>query len=107
MSLTYGYDLKAHDDKMIEAPVEINKILMQIVLPGAAIMNHLPFRAYICSAYFHNNGPFPFSVQYIHSWIPFYSYEAMAQRSRTLSRRMRDEPINFVRQSLVCSNQHS
>ncbi|KAI0253721.1 cytochrome P450 [Lactifluus subvellereus] len=82
MSLTYGYDLKTHDDKMIEAPVEINKILMQIVLPGAAIMNHLPF------------------LQYIHSWIPYYSYETMARRSRVLCQRMRDDPINFVRQSM-------
>jgi hypothetical protein len=53
MSMTYGYDLKTYDDKMIEAPVEINKVLMQIVLPGAAVMNYLPFCAYMCSGSFH------------------------------------------------------
>jgi hypothetical protein len=46
MSLTYGYDVKTNDDEMLEAPVEVNKILAQIVLPGAVLMNHLPFRAY-------------------------------------------------------------
>ena len=45
MSITYGYDLKTYDDKMIEAPVEINKVLAHIVLPGAAVMNYLPFCA--------------------------------------------------------------
>jgi hypothetical protein len=47
MSLTYGYDVKTNDDQMLEAPVEVNKILAQIVLPGAVLMNYLPFRAYI------------------------------------------------------------
>jgi hypothetical protein len=35
------------------------------------------------------------------------SYEAMAQRSRELSQRMRDEPIDFVRKAMVCSSQCS
>ncbi|KAH9976352.1 cytochrome P450 [Lactifluus volemus] len=82
MSLTYGYDVKTNDDEMLEAPVEVNKILAQIVLPGAVLMNHLPF------------------LQYIHSWIPFYSYENMARRSKELCRRMRDEPMSFVQKTM-------
>jgi hypothetical protein len=44
MSLTYGYDLKEGDD-MIAAPVQATKILSECVLPGAALVNHLPFCA--------------------------------------------------------------
>jgi hypothetical protein len=48
MSLTYGYDLKTYNDELIKAPVEINKVLEQIVLPGAVLINHIPFSAVTC-----------------------------------------------------------
>lgn len=43
MSLVYGYDLK-ENDKIIEAPVQLSRMLAYFVLPGAALVNHLPFR---------------------------------------------------------------
>jgi hypothetical protein len=43
MSLTYGYDLKENDDILV--PVRYTgDIMAQVVLPGAALVNHLPFR---------------------------------------------------------------
>jgi hypothetical protein len=44
MSLTYGYDLKEGDD-MIAAPVQATEILSRLILPGAALVNNLPFCA--------------------------------------------------------------
>ena len=44
MSLTYGYDLKDRD-KILEAPVQASKILGPLILPGATLVNHLPFCA--------------------------------------------------------------
>ena len=44
MSLTYGYDLKEGGD-MIAAPVQVAKALVPLILPGAALVNHLPFCA--------------------------------------------------------------
>jgi len=44
MSLTYGYDLK-EGDPMIAAPTQTAEILVQLILPGAAMVNHLPFCA--------------------------------------------------------------
>ena len=46
MSLTYGYDLKEGDD-MIAAPVQVNEMLIPFLLPGASMVNHLPFRAVV------------------------------------------------------------
>lgn len=43
MSLTYGYDLKGNDDNMIAAPVQATEMLSQLILPGAVLVNHLPF----------------------------------------------------------------
>ena len=44
MSLTYGYDLK-DGDKILEAPVQTAKLMSQLMLPGATLVNHLPFCA--------------------------------------------------------------
>ena len=42
MSLTYGYDAK-DDDKILEAPIQAAKLVSPLILPGAAMINHLPF----------------------------------------------------------------
>jgi hypothetical protein len=44
MSLTYGYDLKEGDD-MIAAPTQTAETLVQLLLPGAAMVNHIPICA--------------------------------------------------------------
>jgi hypothetical protein len=44
MSLTYGYDLKEGDD-IIAAPVQATEMMSCAVLPGAALVNTLPFCA--------------------------------------------------------------
>ena len=44
MSLTYGYDLKEGDD-MIAAPTRAAETLVQLLLPGAAMVNHIPICA--------------------------------------------------------------
>jgi hypothetical protein len=44
MSLTYGYDLK-DGDKILEAPVQTAGLMSPLMLPGAALVNHLPFCA--------------------------------------------------------------
>jgi hypothetical protein len=45
MSLTYGYDLK-DGDKILEAPQQVTNIMSQLLLPGATLVNYLPFRAF-------------------------------------------------------------
>jgi hypothetical protein len=44
MSLTYGYDLKDGDDFMA-APIQAIELMSRVILPGAALVNHLPFCA--------------------------------------------------------------
>ena len=43
MHLTYGYDLKENDDILVPAR-RISEIMSKLVLPGAALINHFPFR---------------------------------------------------------------
>jgi hypothetical protein len=42
MSVTFGYDLK-DGDKILEAPEWAAEVLTSLVMPGAALVNHLPF----------------------------------------------------------------
>jgi hypothetical protein len=104
MSLTFGYDLK-DGDKFLEAPVQVAKIMSPLVLPGAALVNNLPFcalsKTFLPSKYIVSQ---LFSVRYIPSWVPFLSYEPLAQIVRKLSERMRNEPIDFVKNALVCGD---
>ena len=44
MSFTYGYDLK-DGDKILEAPNQASELLSPLILPGATLVNHLPFCA--------------------------------------------------------------
>ncbi|KAH9042935.1 cytochrome P450 [Lactarius deliciosus] len=81
MRLTYGYDLKENDD-MLVPPKRAIKIITQFVLPGAALINHLPF------------------LRHLPSWVPWFKYEPLASECRELARRMKDEPMDFVRNSM-------
>lgn len=82
MSLTYGYNLKGNDDRMIAAPVQSTEMLSQLILPGAVLVNHLPF------------------LQRIPSWVPWFNYESLARKGRELSSRMANEPFNFVKNAM-------
>jgi hypothetical protein len=44
MSLTYGYDLK-DGDKILEAPHRTTALMAPLILPGAALVNHVPICA--------------------------------------------------------------
>ncbi|KAH9039825.1 cytochrome P450 [Lactarius pseudohatsudake] len=81
MRLTYGYDLKENDD-MLVPPKRVIEIMTRFVLPGAALVNHLPF------------------LRRLPSWVPWFKYEPLASECRELSRRMKNEPIDFVRNSV-------
>jgi hypothetical protein len=104
MSLTYGYDLK-DGDKILDAPTGAVEMLSPLLLPGRALVNHLPF----CTI---QNVIFPIImashndvlVRHIPSWVPFLSYEPFARTVKKLSERIRNEPIDFVKNALVCGD---
>ena len=100
MSLTYGYDLK-DGDKILEAPVQAGETMSPLLLPGGALVNLLPacFRFSPCHTSRYSR---PFLVRYIPSWVPYLSYQPLARIGKNLSERIRNEPIDFVKNALVC-----
>ena len=101
MSATYGYDLK-DGDKILEAPVQTSDTLTTLTLPGAALVNDIPICGLLLYPSHASSVSQVFSVRYIPSWVPYFSYKPMARRLRKLSERMRNEPIDFVKNALVC-----
>ncbi|KAI9437411.1 cytochrome P450 [Lactarius psammicola] len=81
MRLTYGYDLKVND-KILIPPRRTSDIMGHFFLPGAAAVNYLPF------------------LRRLPSWVPWFKYEPLASECREMARRMKDEPIEFVRNSM-------
>ncbi|KAH9051252.1 cytochrome P450 [Lactarius vividus] len=79
--LSYGYDLKENDD-MLYPPKRVGDIMKQFFAPGTALVNHFPI------------------LKRLPSWVPLFKYEPLASESRELVRRMKDEPLNFVRKSM-------
>ena len=104
MSVTYDYNLKI-GDKILEAPVQVLKMMSQLTLPGRALVNQLSFRTVLNFVLSVMAMPHSFySVRYIPSWVPYFSYEPLVRIGRTMSERIRNEPINFVKDALVCGN---
>ncbi|KAH9174424.1 cytochrome P450 [Lactarius sanguifluus] len=81
MSLVYGYDLKENDE-IIKAPVELVHMTSRLLLPGATLVNHLPF------------------LRHIPSWVPWFSYESLVRLGRELSQKTMNEPIDFVKSAM-------
>ncbi|KAH8994455.1 cytochrome P450 [Lactarius akahatsu] len=81
MRLTYGYDLKDNDD-MLVPPRGVVNITKQFMLPGAALVNDLPF------------------LRHLPSWVPWFKYEPLVSQCRELAWRTKNEPFDFVRNSM-------
>jgi hypothetical protein len=103
MSLTYGYDLK-DGDKILEAPHQTTRLMAPLVLPGAALVNHVPICAISSFIPAMLECLTSTSVRHVPSWVPYFSYKPVARTVQKLSKRIRNEPIDFVKSALVCGD---
>ena len=103
MSLTFGYDLK-DGDKILEASNQLASIVRPLTVPvRGALVNLLPFRAGFNFNLVYG-ASWLSSVCHIPSWVPYFSYKPLVQRCRKVSERMKNEPIEFVKNALVCGH---
>jgi hypothetical protein len=45
LGMTYGYEVQGHNDRKIDAARRLTEIEAAAALPGALLVNDLPFRA--------------------------------------------------------------
>ncbi len=44
LDMTYGYEVKGRDDRKLEVAIQLGEFGTERVLPGALLVNELPFR---------------------------------------------------------------
>ncbi|KAI9449566.1 cytochrome P450 [Lactarius psammicola] len=83
LDMTYGYDVKGRDDRKLDVAVRMNKFAAEIFLPGALLINELPF------------------LRHIPAWLPYISYKPLAEFGHNLGLEMVYEPMRFVKESIA------
>ncbi|KAI0253751.1 cytochrome P450 [Lactifluus subvellereus] len=84
LAMTYGYEVCGPGDKKIEAAKAMSKFGARRVLPGALLVNELPFRI----------ASYP-------EWLPWFSYKPLARIGYNLGQEVLYEPIRFVKESML------
>ena len=54
LAMTYGYEVKGRHDKKLDVSKRLNDLAVVILLPGALLVNELPFcmlSSHFCSSY--------------------------------------------------------
>ncbi|KAF7348383.1 hypothetical protein MSAN_01792300 [Mycena sanguinolenta] len=78
----YGHDIKATQDRFVHLTEEAGERLTESMLPGACIVNTLPF------------------LRHFPSWFPGCSFHKFAQDTRDLVDEMKNAPFDFVKQNM-------
>ena len=103
MSLTYGYDLK-HGDKNFRSTSSDRRNIVTASAAWGSTSESPPVPCAFQFSCYGRSVSLLFSVRYIPSWVPYLSYEPVAQILRKLSVTIRNEPIDFVKNALVCGD---
>jgi hypothetical protein len=101
--MTYGYEVKGHSDKMLNSARNLSNLGTSVVLPGALLVNELPFRMSFL-LYFDALSLNPRLVRHIPEWLPWFSYKPLARIGHALGEEVKNDPMQFVRESMVSSN---
>ncbi|KAH9970769.1 cytochrome P450 [Russula compacta] len=83
LAMTYGYEVRGREDRMVEAPREMTELGSATALPGALLINDLPF------------------LWHIPEWLPWFSYRPLARYGRDLALEVLNAPIQFIRDAML------
>ena len=101
--MAYGYEVQGRDDRKVDIAREMVQLASEISLPGALLINNLPFCESSPSSCRHSAEGFTL-VRYIPEWIPWFSYKPLARYGQDLGDEVRHAPMSFVRESMVRKN---
>ena len=103
LNMTYGYQVQGRDDRKLDIAIKLNEFGTGTFLPGALLVNELPFRMYLSclSSARHTKLIITIPVRHIPAWLPHISYKPLAQIGHNLGEEMMSEPMRFVKESIV------
>lgn len=83
MGITYGYEVKEHYDRKLDAAKQRAKLATETALPGALLVNELPF------------------LRHIPERLSWFSYKPLARFGHNLGQEVVHEPMRFVKESVL------
>ncbi|KAH9972642.1 cytochrome P450 [Lactifluus volemus] len=83
LAMTYGYEAQGRNDRRVELARHFSDVGSQSVLPGALLVNDLPF------------------LRHIPEWLPWLSYKPLARLGHDLAQETMHAPIRFVKESML------
>ena len=98
MSLTYGFEVKSHEDPFIAATERGLVILEEATIPGAFLVNTFPICTHQRESALHILSMI--IVRHIPSWFPGARFKHFAQAARKDFEIAVDGPLDFVRENL-------
>ncbi|KAI9454956.1 cytochrome P450 [Russula earlei] len=82
LAMTYGYDAKGRDDRLIDAAKKLSELGTRSSLPGSLLVNEFRF------------------LRHVPEWLPWLSYKPLARFGHALAEKVKDDPMKFVRESM-------
>ncbi|KAI0253743.1 cytochrome P450 [Lactifluus subvellereus] len=83
LTMTYGYEARGLDDRRVAVARKMAEHGSTTALPDALLVNDFPF------------------LRHIPEWLPWFSYKPLARFGHDLGDEVLNEPIRFVRDSMV------
>jgi hypothetical protein len=100
--MTYGYEAQGRNDKKIDAARRMADFGTSITLPGALLVNDLPFRERsLLSVSSEATLSTSCSVRHIPDWVPWFSYKPLARVGHDLGVEVLNGPMGFVKEAMV------
>ena len=103
LAMTYGYEVRGLDDRKVTVARKMTEHGSTNALPGALLVNELPFRVFSFFGYTHCCSRFTTTllVRHIPEWLPWFSYKPLARIGVDLGNEVLNEPIRFVVDGMV------
>jgi len=83
LAMGYGYEVKGLNDQKIKAARKLAQLISETALPGALLVNDLPF------------------LQYIPEWLSWFSYKPLARFGYNIGQEVLRGPMEFVREAIL------
>ncbi|KIM59179.1 hypothetical protein SCLCIDRAFT_27466 [Scleroderma citrinum Foug A] len=87
MAITYGYNAVPENDPFVSKAMQLAELVANVVtIERAVLLSTFPI------------------LSYIPSWLPGGRYKRWAAESRSLSRKIMDEPVSYVKQNMTAGS---
>ena len=105
MDITYGLDIKSHEDPFLQAAERAHECGKSTMIPGAFLVDTFP----ICSS----DPPFPIphgstddahEVRHVPEWFPGAGFKRFAKRTRGMFDLAIDGPLEYVKETFKVSS---